>query len=348
MSQEKGIGGKKRGYKGPEAAISLSVGAVSVLQRVGVTEGFVASHEVAEGVADEDLLHFLGCGEPFDHGHGGRELAVDLRKARPSDGSGGIHRLGGIPTLQPPVVVIALEGKSQGIHFLVTALAFRGGGGFLQSVAERGVLFLRNAGIYTDGHVGHGPAKQVGAYPFAPLNGVVFEIPAPCGEPCRMGKDAGAFVLGKGDRLVGEGPFPVVGQVETGLVGPGLVVALDEDHALVFLVLVVGVDVVLSGGEQGVEHLSVRPEDVAHVGFEIGHEAVGVVLAVLRLVLEDLLRVRIVEILPEELDHARVLVLQGELSTRRSVTSFETCCLVASSPFADASRNSLKGRLPSE
>ena len=188
---------------------------------------------------------------------------MDLRKSATVRWLGGIHRLGGIPALQPPVVVIALEGKSQGIHFLVTALAFRGGGGFLQSVAERGVFFLRNAGIYADGHVGHGSAKQVGAYPFAPLNGVVLEITAPCGEPCRMGKDACPLFFGKGDRLVGEGPFPVVGQVETGLVGPSLVVALDEDYALVLLVLVVGVDVVFAGGEQGVEHLSVRPEDVA-------------------------------------------------------------------------------------
>ena len=196
---------------------------------------------------------------------------MDLRKAGPCDSSRGVDWLTGIKSLDAAIVIVALEGKSQGIHFYVAALAIHCGSGFLQSVAKRGVFFLRNAGIDADGNIGNGSAKQVSTDPLAPLNGVVFEIPAPCGEPSRMGKDAGAFVLGKGDRLVGERPFPVMGQVETGLVRPGLVVTLDEDHALVLLVLVVGVDVVFAGGQQGAQHFFVRPEDVAYIRLEVSN-----------------------------------------------------------------------------
>ncbi len=70
LSQEKGVGGKKRGNKCPEAAIFFSIGLMGVLQGIGIAEGFVASHEKSESVSYEDLFDFLGGSELFDHGHG--------------------------------------------------------------------------------------------------------------------------------------------------------------------------------------------------------------------------------------------------------------------------------------
>ena len=145
---------------------------------------------------------------------------MDLRKAGPCDSSRGIDWLTGIKSLDAAIVIVALEGKSQGIHFYVAALAIHCGSGFLQSVAKRGVFFLRNAGIYANGHIRYRATKQVSADPLASLNRMVFKVSTPCGKPSRMGQDACTFISWEGDRLFDQRPFPVMRKVEAGLIGP--------------------------------------------------------------------------------------------------------------------------------
>ena len=60
-----------------------------------------------------------------------------------------IDWLTGIKSLDAAIVIVALEGSPKGSILWRRAIHTDG----FQSVAKRGVFFLRNAGIYANGHI---------------------------------------------------------------------------------------------------------------------------------------------------------------------------------------------------
>ena len=84
-----------------------------ILQSVCVAERFVAAHEIAEGVPDEDLLNVL---RPSQYRHQlGRTVdafAVKLLHAGAIDPASGIHGLASIAALIAAVMIVALEGHA--------------------------------------------------------------------------------------------------------------------------------------------------------------------------------------------------------------------------------------------
>ena len=86
---------------------------MGILKGVGVAEGFVAAHEIAEGVPDEDLLNVL---RPSQYRHQlGRAVdafAIKFLHASAINPASGIHGLARIAALLAAVMIVALEGHA--------------------------------------------------------------------------------------------------------------------------------------------------------------------------------------------------------------------------------------------
>ena len=132
-----------------------------------------------------------------------------------------------------------------------------------------------------------------------PQDGIVIEITRVGDQPGRVRQDAHPLVFGKLERLGGR--FPVGRQI----VGQRIAV----------VPVAIDVDQVLGGGKQGLEHLLVVFEHVHDQCVEIIHQSGSPVFVSFDLVLEDVFRLQVVEILLEE--------LQQTVSRRRALLIVE-------------------------
>ena len=70
----------------------LDVGQIRLAQGGGVVESFVTTHEIAEGVADENLANERRVGQPVKHGHRIGHFGVEFPYPAVGDCSRGVDR----------------------------------------------------------------------------------------------------------------------------------------------------------------------------------------------------------------------------------------------------------------
>ena len=185
-------------------------------------ECFVTTHEVAEGVADENLANERRVGQPVKHGHRIGYFGVESLYPAVGDCSRGVDRFAEF--LGPPAskMVEHLEGQTDRVGVLV-ALPTISLFGDLHFLAEGECLVIGELGVHGDRQVGDNAAKEFSSYPEAALNCVVVEITALGDQPSGLSQDAGSLGTGQGNRLLGN-PLPVgrqaVGEVGSQVSGP--------------------------------------------------------------------------------------------------------------------------------
>lgn len=197
LSVEKGIGGEEGREESVHTAVVVAVGLVGGLEDGGVVEGFVSTHPVAEGVADEDLFDAFALGELGDQVEGVGDGAIEGGVAGIDDFAGGVDGFAVFVFAVEADVVIHLEGEAEGVHFLMTAPAVFLAGD-THAGAEGGPGFVRELGVDGDGDVGHAAAEKALLNPEAAVDGVVVHGIGLGDEPGGVGENAEALAFGGG------------------------------------------------------------------------------------------------------------------------------------------------------
>ena len=195
-------------------------------------------------------------------------------------------------------MIVLLEGQPERVHLAVALVALLGPR-YVHAFAKRHVLVLGQLGVHRDGNVRDAPSQQLVSDPMPAQDGVVVEITGVSNQPGRVRQDPHPLVFGKLERLGGR--FPVGRQI----IG----------QRIAMVPVAVDVDQVLGGGEQGLEDLLVLFKHVHDQRVEIVHQGGSPVLVPFDLILEDVLRLQVVEILLEE--------LQQSVSCRRAFLIIE-------------------------
>jgi len=153
-------------------------------------ECFVATHEVAECVADENLSDAWRVGQPVKHGHRIGYFGVESLHPAVGNCSRGVDRLAQF--LGPPTakMVEHFEGQTDRVRILV-ALPTVSLFGDLHFLAEGEGLVIGELGVHGDRQVGYDAPKEFSPHPEAALDRVIVEITALGDQPCGLREDSG-------------------------------------------------------------------------------------------------------------------------------------------------------------
>lgn len=182
---EEGIGRKEGEDDGVEATATFNVGGVGVDEGFGIGEEFIASHEVAEGVADDGLADAGGLAEAVGEINGVCDFTVEFWVARAFEEAFGIDGEGLVGVAEVDVVggfvgtffdevvgvferllgaeaaevVEHFEGVAERVHAFVAAPAVFLFGDAGEAVAEGAVVVFWNDGFDGDGDFGDGAGE---------------------------------------------------------------------------------------------------------------------------------------------------------------------------------------------
>ena len=185
FAENERIGGEERDDDRIEAAAALDVSLIGIDESFGIGECFVASHEIAEGMADDRLPHLGRFPEALGEVEGVLEFAVQLRIIGSNEIAAGIDGqgfenvaqvilwrafvgsffekiFGMLQELLHPVaseVIVHFEGQAHGVHPLMAAPAILLLGFFIETGAQGVVMILGDHGIDGDRHVGDGSGQ---------------------------------------------------------------------------------------------------------------------------------------------------------------------------------------------